>query len=214
MSKLSKYVCGPTGLAPMNFDGETHINIYSAGMTEIGRMASNFYDSYTTTPLGKFRTLEGLYHVLRIAEYLVSTGKVADYSWNELRVICPELHTLLTCDGPTAIKLGRELKRAVYGGTSYRPGAFSKEAELVFVKALVQKLYDLTLNGRKLGVKLSERLYGETQLTHYYVYGGKAVWPPHYEWLPELIAGVVQHIDPMGDTFDVDAVVAAWSSEG
>lgn len=49
-------------------DGRTHINIYSRGYTELGRMLSNFYHSPFEHPkYGKFASMEAFY-------YYVSTG--------------------------------------------------------------------------------------------------------------------------------------------
>lgn len=43
-------------------DGIKHINIYSQGRTELGRMLSNFYHSpFTFEPYGTFQSAEGFY---------------------------------------------------------------------------------------------------------------------------------------------------------
>ena len=44
-------------------------------------------------------------------------------------------------------------------------------------------------------------------LTHYYVYVNKVTWPPFYDWLPKLIAEIVQHIDPYDVSFDTQTVI-------
>lgn len=41
-------------------DGITHINIYSKGMTQLGRYMSNWDRCYVTTELGEFASIEGL----------------------------------------------------------------------------------------------------------------------------------------------------------
>lgn len=41
-------------------DGIDHINIYSRGATELGRILSNWHESRITTSLGYFSTIEGL----------------------------------------------------------------------------------------------------------------------------------------------------------
>lgn len=44
-------------------DGITHINVYSRGATEIGRMLSNFYYSpFIYQPYGKFNSVEGFWY--------------------------------------------------------------------------------------------------------------------------------------------------------
>lgn len=41
-------------------DGIDHINIYSRGATELGRVLSNWHESKITTSIGYFNTIEGL----------------------------------------------------------------------------------------------------------------------------------------------------------
>lgn len=44
-------------------DGVTHINTYSKGKTELGRMLSNFaYSPFVYAPYGKFNSVEGFYY--------------------------------------------------------------------------------------------------------------------------------------------------------
>lgn len=43
-------------------DGVTHINVYSRGMTELGRIMSNFYDEPIDTPDGHFPSVETYWH--------------------------------------------------------------------------------------------------------------------------------------------------------
>lgn len=43
-------------------DGETHINIYSRGATEIGRWLSNFSYSPIVTEDGSFNSIEGYWY--------------------------------------------------------------------------------------------------------------------------------------------------------
>lgn len=47
-------------------DGETHINIYSQGQTEIGRWLSNFAFSPVHTVDGKFCSIEGYWYWLLV----------------------------------------------------------------------------------------------------------------------------------------------------
>lgn len=45
------------------YDGITHINTYSKGLTELGRMLSNFYHSEFTHPTyGTFQSVEGFWY--------------------------------------------------------------------------------------------------------------------------------------------------------
>jgi hypothetical protein len=73
-------------------DGETHINIYSQGRTELGRFLSNFtYAPFTLAPYGRFCSIEGFW-------YFVSTAH-------------PRKEELRRAVGYRAKQLGRELRR-------------------------------------------------------------------------------------------------------
>lgn len=69
-------------------DGETHINIYSKGKTEIGRWLSNFSYSPIQTQHGDFESIEGY--------------------WYWLTTLHSKLRTL---HGFSAKKLGKECKK-------------------------------------------------------------------------------------------------------
>jgi hypothetical protein len=45
-------------------DGINHINVYSAGKTQLGRFLSNFSDCHVQTEDGYFRTIEGYWYWL------------------------------------------------------------------------------------------------------------------------------------------------------
>lgn len=51
-----------------NEDGVTHINIYSQGKTELGRMLSNFYKCRIDTKDGVFNSVEGYWYWLGIED--------------------------------------------------------------------------------------------------------------------------------------------------
>lgn len=200
-------------------DGVNHYNIYSQARTSIGQMASNFESQLYAgfdTPHGKFRTLEGYYHVLRVLDYFIAMGEGSKDVDPLMRDICilqdhirtfPELDELYHLDGATSIRVGREVKRRVYGGTKYRPGAFSAHAERCFMIAVVRKLHVLQIDGRCLGNVLAEIVEQKIPLDHYYVMAGKIMRPKFSEWLPNLIQKIVEQIDPYADTFDPDEVI-------
>lgn len=187
-------------------DGVNHINIYSDGRTEVGRAASNFSDGPYDTPDGIFRTLEGYYHWLRIRDWSVSTKSA--FNMAHLEDSYPGLRKLRTVSGPEAIRLGRVLKSSIYGGTSYRTGPFSAEAIKRFRLALATKLHKLRYNNVTLGNYLSMLVYCGFPLTHYYVYNGKVKYPDFREWLPNLLYGLLEHIDPNGSDFDLPSLHA------
>lgn len=203
-------------------DGISHYNIYSKSRTQIGRMASNFESAPNDgfdTPHGKFRTLEGYYHVLRLIDYFASCEDVADglkgkeriaYDLGLLTVYSkqyPAIDDLYRLDGAECIQVGRSVKRDVYGGTHYRPGAFSAHAEHCFMTAMVQKLHLLQYENRCLGNVLAEIVQQGVKLDHYYVMQGKIIRPKFSEWLPDLITRIVEQIDPYANTFDPNQVI-------
>lgn len=58
-------------------DGTTHINVYSKGKTELGRLLTNFAETpFVHKDFGEFKTVEGLWYYLK-------TGKMYD----ELRIM-------------------------------------------------------------------------------------------------------------------------------
>ena len=46
-------------------DGSTHINVYSRGKTDVGKMLSNFYNCNIETPDGRFKSIEGYWFWLQ-----------------------------------------------------------------------------------------------------------------------------------------------------
>jgi hypothetical protein len=63
----------PVTLPDCTQDGITHINIYSRGKTELGRLLSNFaHTPFTTKNHGSFASVEGFY-------YWLKSGMTDDY---------------------------------------------------------------------------------------------------------------------------------------
>lgn len=178
-------------------DGINHINIYSKGVTSVGRVLSNFYtpaEPYETN-YGLFASLEGYYHWLRVADYhCVYKGE----SMDTLEIKYPELKRLRTATGDEAIRLGRKCKAEAYAKTSYRPGKFVGVMYVEFVTALVKKLARPYGNDSSLGAYVSDLLASGFSLVHYYNTSNGVKYPPHGEWLPELIAAICGNIDPAG----------------
>lgn len=73
-----------------NDDGITHINIYSKGKTELGRMLSNFYKYPVVTQDGDFMSVEGYWYWMSIEN-------------------CSEREVLRKCYGSTAKSVGKSL---------------------------------------------------------------------------------------------------------
>lgn len=75
-------------------DGIEHINIYSRGRTELGRLMSNFaYSPFVHPRFGQFNSVEGLWYWLSVQD-------------------SPEAEELRELHGYAAKKLGRELRGA------------------------------------------------------------------------------------------------------
>jgi hypothetical protein len=75
-----------------NDDGISHINIYSQGKTELGKMLSNFYKYKIITKDGEFNSVEGYWYWLGIED-------------------CQEKDILRKLYGYNAKKNGNELKK-------------------------------------------------------------------------------------------------------
>lgn len=131
-----------------NEDGVTHINIYSKGKTELGRLLSNFaYTPVDLGPDGKFNSLEGYW-------YWLSSKK--DKKADELRKLY----------GWQAKALGRKLKIPDYP----EPSHIDKQLE--FMRSFKYAMYDKLTQTPG----LTELLKNSTlQFKHYYVYGGKVI---------------------------------------
>lgn len=72
-------------------DGKTHINIYSKGLTELGRFLSNFAYAPITLPEGVFASIEGYWYYLGLGDDV------------------PERKALMSLYGVQAKLRGREL---------------------------------------------------------------------------------------------------------
>jgi len=210
-------------------DGLNHYNIYSQSRNPVGQLASNFASSpdgsYFDTPHGPYRTLEGYYHVLRVLDYFLhldTEEEISDYPLHQFdndpvqrdlfilecfSMKFPEIDRMREVDGAEGIRAGRLLKKAVYGGSRYRPGAFSEHVERCFMKAVVHKLHKLKLDGVCLGNIMAEIHQQGIPFEHYYVMNGKIHIPNHADWLPGLYTRIVENIDPYAVDFDPEDVI-------
>ena len=139
-------------------DGITHINIYSAGETELGRALSNFsYFPFEMPEDGHFNCIEGYWYWLLIPE--------SNPRRNDLRV----------CQGHIAKQLGRDLLREYINApplVTPAPVFKKKILTAIRMKAENPKL-------RKMLVESS------LPFDHYYVYGNKKVKPSEHWWVIE-----------------------------
>lgn len=194
-------------------DGVNHINIYSKSRNLVGQMTSNFYSvggqHRFETVHGFFATLEGYYHYLRILDYLRATQDSDDDEKLMLHMAHyhPNLSRLAHVNGAEAIQLGRSLKASIYGGSKYRPGAFSLMSEKQFMYALVCKCHELKIEDVSLGNELAAIVNSGIPLLHYYVMQQGITTPPHSEWLPNAYRWLAEQIDPCAETFDRPALL-------
>lgn len=175
-------------------DGITHINIYSRGRTTVGRFLSNFEETNTPTPHGKFLTLEGYYHYLRILEYHEATfgAEIED-----LEIPYPFTSELRALDGQRAIRIGRTMKSDLYGKTKYRAGKLRKKYMRSFGMALIEKLVmsrDNVVSGRNIACAISDYVRNGFVLSHYYTTTDGMKFPKFGEWLPELIVALTKDV--------------------
>lgn len=94
-------------------DGISHINIYSHGKTELGKMLSNFYKYPITTKDGQFMSVEGYWYWMSIED-------------------CKEKERLRTLYGFAAKKYGKEV-------LTYRSTRFDDNFERNILKAIWYK---------------------------------------------------------------------------
>lgn len=187
-------------------DGVNHVNIYSKGVSTVGRVLSNFHTPNTPyeTLHGSFASLEGYYHWLRVADYHCN---YRNESIETLEIKYPELVDLRTANGGECIKLGRKCKATAYAKTSYRPGKFEGVFFEAYVDSLIKKLARVYTDDVTLGAYVSDLIASNFKLVHYYNTGTGIKYPPHGEWLPELITALCVNIDPAGTTDIVKELV-------
>lgn len=147
-----------------NEDGVTHINCYSKGKTELGRLLSNFADSGFTTPTdGYFRSVESYWYWLSAEP-------------------TPEREQLRMLYGFQAKQLGRTLKAADYPIGS----VFTDK-----IKLACQLKINNNLRLKNLLRASTLPLVHYYDYGGKVVYDGKSDWVwRHYEELRNLINGV------------------------
>lgn len=159
-------------------DGESHINIYSTGRTEIGRWMSNFQSTPTLTPHGVFSTLEGYYHYLKVVRSLPNLDSTTEFGHEVLKT-CAKLKV---ADGHRAKNLGGFLRTICSANGQPLIKAPDSEMRQLFKEALRNKLLD---EPSKLNAILDYTESGYA-LVHYYVYNDEVVYKKHFDWLPDL----------------------------
>lgn len=167
-------------LKPEN-DGVDHINVYSKGKTNLGRMLTNFYrHPVKIGEYGVFYTLEGFWYWLWSAEiirhYQVSGFYTFDIRIEGLR------NDLMTIDGYLAKQVGREIIALLPDAPMTEP---TEEFKQVFCNAIKLKIATIPELSRAFIESYPKPLF------HYYVYGKppmtKVVFPKNHAWLLEFL---------------------------
>lgn len=136
-------------------DGITHINIYSKGKTDLGKMLSNFYNFPIHTDDGDFLSVEGYWYWLSIDDSVREK--------EELRCLY----------GFNAKSRGKEILKETNDGKSSR---FEPDFENKILKAIWYKF--------RRNANLLTPEYRRLPIVHYYCYGGKVVdVTSKYQWL-------------------------------
>lgn len=147
-------------------DGVDHINIYSKGKTELGRMLSNFYKYRIDTEDGVFYSVE------------------AYWAWLSVPDDCPERNELRKMYGYFAKKKGNELV-AKYG----------KRFEPDFERKILSAIEKKFSNFAYLCFSDQNKAFEKLPLVHYYAYGeGRNAkiydQTEKYKWMVDGIAAL------------------------
>lgn len=157
-------------------DGVDHINIYSKGRTELGRLLTNFAHTPFVHPVyGKFESMEGFYY------YLKSGGRPACEINHTLK-----LERLRELHGFQAKEFGRKFDRVDMPRRQWYQILFT---------GLVEKV-------RQNQNVLEMLRESELPFVHYYLYGAKVFAPPGHAWLTDGYTCIRENIRS-GVFFDV-----------
>jgi len=146
-------------------DGVDHINIYSKGQTELGRLLSNFaHTPFELPQSGKFASIEAYWY------------------WCILDISCSpnsfptkdEINKLRNLHGFAAKKVGKSLLFKYLSG-----GAWLPEQEAIF-KQSIKNAFCAKLNYNKQIIDLLRD--SRLPFTHYYQYGEKVIEPKAHKW--------------------------------
>lgn len=140
-----------------NEDGISHINVYSKGKTELGRLLTNFAETPFKHPeLGYFRTMESYWYYLK-------TGKVFE--------------NIRDMDGYTAKKFGRKVLPKTNNNEK-------REISDDFKEKIREGIRCKLKQNKKI---LKMLVQNDLPLSHYYVYGNTVKPLPEFDWILEEI---------------------------
>lgn len=157
-----------TMFEPKN-DGIDHINVYSGGATELGRLLTNFAHTPFENEYGKFESVEGFWYWLKTL--------LLDTAWNDEQL--KKIKNLKTSYGFIAKKIGRELLSDKMN-----------EADKIGLKEEFKEDILEAIRCKLRQNKYICKILKESSLpfAHYYYYGNvdknpKIYYLPQYQWI-------------------------------
>lgn len=163
-------------------EGETHINIYSNSNCSLGRLLSNFQYMPSDTPHGRFNSMEGYYHWLKLKLAIDAYDGVLE-GWVE------RLEQLRYVHGITAQRIGRTLRNELIANKVRINDIPTEEFNRLFKYALLTKI----MSHRELYLEMMDN---RLPFVHYYMMDGKIIYKPRFSWLSNLITEI--HVQMLG----------------
>lgn len=159
------------------YDGISHINIYSKGNTEIGRLLTNMAFVKVKIPeVGQFECLEGYWYWLKVQHFY----KIKNKTKEEFENVAKDLFSM---NGFKAKKYGRGLIKELEltdDDTKIIPDDFKEKIKLAIQYKIKQNKVLLNLLANSV-----------LPFHHYYYYGKKenptVILLPEYDWMLEEI---------------------------
>lgn len=159
MGRIFRKRCKCMSINPKE-DGISHINVYSKGETDLGKMLSNFYKFPIMTEDGEFLSVEGYWYWMSISD-------------DE-----PRKEVLRKLYGFRAKEIGKEILAVTNGGKNSR---FDPNFERKILKAIWYKF--------RRNTHMLKPEYRDLPIEHYYNFGGKVVDAKHkYVWMVDGIS--------------------------
>ncbi len=169
------------GLYSTEEDGINHINIYSRGKTRLGRELSNFQGCGINMPYGRFNTIEGLYHYLKIMRAIgVDSRRLEDISSDD-EYLRFNLARLYCVNGREAKSIGKRLRTyCLCHGYPIKDTPDDKFDHEI-IDAIGKKINSIP--GLRTAIADNELEY-----SHYYVSDdGKTIYMPHFGWMVDVV---------------------------
>lgn len=169
-------------------DGIDHINIYSRGKTELGRVLSAFSECDISKSYGEFKSIEGLYHYLKVMRALKVHSKRVE---NVPLTYCWVKRTLADLKGASGVRaksIGKLARESIINwGVDYIDQP-DEEFTNEIIEATEQKI---RLNKELRKMVLANSL----PYLHYYVKDNdKAIYMPHFAWTAQVVTEAIDNV--------------------